>query len=373
MDLDAGAWTPGRNLIGWLACLALCCVAGGAHAEGESSGWLPPSPTEFPTEFDWVQLPSGEWLGGEIIALYEDSLEFDSDEMGITKIDWDDVVELRSVQVLAVRPDGGEAVVGKVLVKDGKVTVTGDSTTVFEQAGILAITAGVPKERNFWSGEVSGGANYQSGNTDKETFTARATVKRRTVEQRMVFDYIGNYDETEGEETENNHRLSGDWDRFVTDRFFWSPVVAEYFKDKFQNIEHRVTIGVGVGYDVIDNSTTTWRVAGGPAYTKTWFQDVQPGEDDTADSPAFQGKTRFDHEVTDDIDVWVDYRFLIANEDAGSYTHRMETGIAYEIIGDLDLRVTYVWDYIKDPSEDEDGNEPDKSDTQLLLGLGYSF
>ena len=83
---------------------------------------MPPSPAEMPTEFDWVQLPSGEWLGGEIVVLYEDTLEFDSDEMGITKIDWEDVIELRSVQVLEVRPRVGESVTGKVLIKDGKVT-----------------------------------------------------------------------------------------------------------------------------------------------------------------------------------------------------------------------------------------------------------
>jgi putative salt-induced outer membrane protein YdiY len=342
-------------------------------AEEEAAGWLPPSPAEMPTEFDWVQLPSGEWLGGEIIVLYEDTLEFDSDEMGITKIDWEDVVELRSVQVLEVRPREGESMIGKVLIKDGKVTVMGDQTAVFEQVEILSVTAGVPKEINFWSGEVSASANYQSGNTDKESFNGRATVQRRTVQQRIVLDYIGNYDETENEETENNHRLSGDWDRFVTDRVFWSPVVAEYYKDKFQNIEHRLTYGVALGYEIIDTSKTEWRVSGGPGYTKTWFQDVPEGESDSEGSPAFQAKTRFDHELTDDIDIWYDYRALFTNKDTGQYLHRMETGIAYEIIDDFDIRATWVWDYIAEPAEDENGEKPDESDTQLFFGIGYTF
>lgn len=344
-----------------------------AKAEEEAAGWLPPSPAEMPTEFDWVQLPSGEWLGGEIVVLYEDTLEFDSDEMGITKIDWEDVIELRSVQVLEVRPRVGESVTGKVLIKDGKVTVMGDQTVAFDQVEVLSVTAGVPKEINFWSGEVSASANYQSGNTDKESFNGRATVQRRTVEQRIVLDYIGNYDETENEETENNHRLSGDWDRFVTDRVFWSPVVIEYYKDKFQNIKHRGTVGVGLGYEIIDTGRTQWRVSGGPAYTKTWFEDVEPGEDDTQDSPAFQGKTRFDHELTDNIDLWYDYRFLLAKDDVGGYTHRMEAGIAIDIIGDLDLRASYVWDHISEPTADENGNKPDEDDFQLLFGVGYSF
>ncbi len=362
------------NLVGSvLTAIVLMWSGSTALAQEGETGGTPPSPAEMPTEFDWVQLPSGEWLGGEIKVLYEDSLEFDSDEMGLTKIDWEDVVELRSVRILEVRPIEGASVTGKILVKDGKITIMGDTTTTFDQLEVLTMTAGVPKERNFWSGEASASANYQSGNTDKKTFNGHATVKRRTVEQRLIFDYIGNYDETESEETENNHRLTGKWDRFVTDRWFWSPIQAEYFKDKFQNIEHRITFGPAVGYQIIDNSKTEWWASIGPGYTKTWFEDVPPGESDSEDSFAAQAATRFDHELTDDIDIWTDYRALFANDDAGGYQHRLEAGFAYDIIGDLDLRVTWVWDHISEPTEDDDGNEPEKDDTQLLFGVGYSF
>lgn len=339
----------------------------------ESAGWTPPSPADLPTKFDWVQLPSGEWLGGEIIVLYDDSLEFDSDELGINHIDWEDVVELRSAQVLQVRPRRGESVTGKMLVKDGKATVVGVDTVVFHQEEILTITAGIPREINYWSGEISGNANYQSGNTDQETLNVRVKLKRRTVEQRFIIDYSGNYEETDNEETENNHTVSGDWDRFVTDRFFWSPLVAEYHKDKFQNIEHRITMGVGLGYQIIDTSKTEWRVSAGPGFTKTWFQNVPEGDNDTEDSPAFLFKTHFDHELTDDIDIWYDYRATFVNKDAGQYIHRMETGIDYEIVEDLDFRISWIWDYIAEPSENEDGTKPDETDTQLLFGLGYTF
>ena len=40
--------------------------------------WESSKPTV--TDFDWVQLTSGEWLKGELISMYEDSVEFDSDE-----------------------------------------------------------------------------------------------------------------------------------------------------------------------------------------------------------------------------------------------------------------------------------------------------
>ncbi len=341
-------------------------------AQEGNKAWTPPPP-EMPDKFDWVQVPSGEWFGGQIKVMYERSLEFDSEEIGVIAIDWEDVVELRSTSILEVRPEVGVSATGKVLVRNQKVRVLAFEPKEFDQAEILAITAGVTRERHLWSGEVSGSANYQSGNTDSEEFSGRIIVKRRTVEQRMVFEYIGNYDVSDGAETENNHRLAGDWAKFITHKWFWSPLVGEYFSDKFQNIASRITIGTSVGYEFIDTAATAWHASGGPAYTRTWFENVEPGESDSEDSPALQASTRFDRELTGDFDIWYDFRLLWARDDAGGYSHRMEFGAAYEIVGDLDLRVSYVWDYIAEPTADDSGEKPDGSDSQILFGIGYAF
>lgn len=85
------------------------------------------------------------------------------------------------------------------------------------------------------------------------------------------------------------------------------------------------------------------------------------------------GSTRVDHELTGDVDLWYDYRFLLASGDTGGYSHRMEFGSSFAIFGDLDLRASYVWDYISDPGKDSEGSIPEKTDTQLLIGIGYSF
>jgi putative salt-induced outer membrane protein YdiY len=282
-------------------------------------------------------------------------------------------MELRTTQVLTVRPMRGAVVTGQMLLVNGKVTIYGEQTHTMTRDDILAVTAGLPRRSNYWSGEFAAGANYQSGNTDKETFNSQVMLMRRTVQRRLIFDYIGNYDETNGEEVENNHRFTANWDRFLTNRWFWSPMEFEYYKDKFLNIEHRISYGISLGYDLIDSDRTTWTASIGPAYTKTWFEAVAAGENDTEDSPAAKGRTRFDHELTGDIDLWYDYRFLFANEATGGYMHRMEAGATYEIIGDLDLRVSWIWDYISEPTENANGVTPDENDTQLQFGIGYTF
>jgi len=42
--------------------------------------------------------------------------------------------------------------------------------------------------------------------------------------------------------------------------------------------------------------------------------------------------------------LFVDYRFFIVNEESGSYTHHLVTGFEFDLIGDLDFDVTWVWD-----------------------------
>ena len=43
------------------------------------------------TEFDWVQLTSGEWLKGEVKSMYNENIEFDRDKLDLLTIDLEDI------------------------------------------------------------------------------------------------------------------------------------------------------------------------------------------------------------------------------------------------------------------------------------------
>ena len=83
--------------------LAVGASQGTAGADEASPSWQPPPP--MPDDFDWVQMTSGEWLKGEIIAMYEESMEFDSDEFAMQTLDWEDIKEIRSAQIVQVAFD----------------------------------------------------------------------------------------------------------------------------------------------------------------------------------------------------------------------------------------------------------------------------
>jgi hypothetical protein len=331
-----------------------------------------PDATAMPQDFDWIRLPSDEWLKGDVTAMYDNELEFDSDELGVLMLDWKDIRELRSAEILQVRATGGRIGTGRVLMSGGALEILGTGMTL-PQDQIISITAGEPKEINFWAIRVSAGATVREGNSDQRDFYARANSTRRTVDNRVRIDYLANYARTNDVETTNNHRANFSWDRFITDRFFLRPAFGEYFRDPFQNIAHRVWLGTGVGWQIQDTSVVSWDVFAGPAYQATRFDEVEPGEDDSVSSAALVVGTFYERELTDWIDFRYEYGFQFTASRSGGYNHHMVGALEIELTDSLDLDLSLIWDRIEEPQRDADGILPEQDDWRYVVGLGWEF
>jgi hypothetical protein len=338
----------------------------------QSKPWEPLSPS--PDEFDWIQLTSGEWLKGEFKVLYEDKLEFDSDELDLLKLDWEDVKYVRGSRIFSIRFEGPFTAKGLLEVTEDKVIVTdGEDILEFDRSQLVAIAPGAPKEINYWSAKLSLGVNLTSGNTEQLQWSTIANIKRRTSATRFVTDYLGNFNETEGVQTINNQRLSTRFDVFRTRKYFLTPIFGEYFRDPFSNISSRVTVGAAMGYHIIDTSKTEWDVSGGPAYQKTRFDSVPVGQDLSESTPAFVVGSQFDIELTKTVDFILSYSFQIVNEASGTYNHHFITALETELTHWLDFDITFVWDRIQDPQVNADGTVPKQNDYYFIFGLGIDI
>lgn len=358
-----------RQLPCFATLLGVALLAGHAPA-GAQLAWPEGAPTA--ADYDWIRLPSDEWLKGLVKAMYDDELEFDSDELGIVMLDWHDIKELRSAEILQVRATGDRIAIGQVVLAHGMLDILGAGMT-FPQDEIISITAGEPKEINYWAAKVSAGATLREGNSDQRDFYGRASATRRTVENRLRLDYQGNYAQTNDVETTNNHRAVFSWDRFITDRFFLRPVFGEYFRDPFQNITHRIWLGTGLGWQIIDSSDTSWDVFTGPAYQATRFSEVEPGDDDSVRNAALVLGTFYERELTDWIDFKYEYRFQFTGSRSGKYTHHMVGGLAIELTDSLDVELSLIWDRIEAPQRDAAGVLPEQDDWRYVVGLGWEF
>ena len=329
---------------------------------------------EFPDKFDWIQLTSGEWLKGEFKVLYEDELQFDSDELDLQKIDWEDVKYVRGSGVFTVRFEGPFTIDGLLEVTRDKVIITrGENVLIFDRSQLVAIAAGEPKELNYWTAKISLGFTLQGGNTEQFQFNTTADIRRRTASTRMIIDWFGNFTETDGVQTVNNQRLNTTFDLFRTRKYFITPFFGEYFRNPLSNISDQITLGAGIGYHIIDTSKTEWDLSGGPGYRETRFESVPVGQDSRAATPVLLVGSNFDTELTKAVDFIFNYSFQVVNEESGTYTHTLVTAFETEITGWLDLDVQFRWDRIQDPQPAADGTVPRPDDYFIILGLGVDF
>ena len=362
----------GRTARFLLVAAAILTVVLPIAAEDKPENFKPQPP--MPEKFDWVQTTSGEWIKGELIEMYNDKLVFDSDEFDEVSIDWGDVQQVRTVGTMQIGFTHNRTAVGKLLINGDTVRVLGgEGEQQFKRSEVITIAAGAPKEINYWSAKAMVGLNVSRGNTNVAESTVDVRFVRRTVRTRGNLDYLARYNETEGDEIANNHRLSLGWDMYISDRLYVSPIFFEWFKDPFQNINHRETYSAGVGYELVNNKKVEWDVNGGPGYQRTTYDSVELGTENPESTPVLLAGTVLDVELTKWMDLFYEYRLQFVDQEAGQYNHHMLTSFETEITKLLDFDVTLVWDRIQEPRENEDGITPLQDDFRLTVGLTFDW
>lgn len=358
--------TPALLLTFLLTAFSL--VPAGAGAQ-EPAGFAPPD-----DGFDWIQLVSGEWLKGELIALIDDELEFDSAVLDDLFIDIEDIQNVYSRRTYAITVRGEGLITGRISMKNNALVVdTGEGLTAVPIADLVALTVSTERRRDRWSGDLSLGLNLRQGNTDRIEYNMMASMVRRTEKTRVLIDYTGRYDRTDGVDTANDHRINLIMDRFSGSRLFWRPIIVQYLRDPFQNIDHQATLETGLGYELIDNSRTEWDVYAGAGVNYVQRTSVEEGQSANSTSPAFTLGTTFDTELTEHTDYYFGFQMTFLDEESGEYQHHLVTTLSTELIGNLDLDISFIWDRTGSPPPLADGSVTEKDDFRFVTGIGFDF
>lgn len=349
-----------------------------------NKNWPKPVPI-FKQKYDWLGLTSDEWLKGDIIAMYDEELEFDSDEMGIVTIDMDDVSELRSKGRQSVRLENGYVLEGYLVIREGKLTMRNSIETVtVPVTELLSIASSSDYEWDLWDGEISLGANLRGGNAEQFDYNFYAEVQRRTSTSRIKSTLTVDFSESKNQDTGDNEtiadsqRFTAFYDWFFSQKMFFRAVDFTYFSDEFQNIDQRYTLGSSLGYHLIDTKRTTWDVTLGPSYQYTKFKEIDvvarnAGQSDSEKSAVILIGSEYEYEITKDIDFEILYEVQIVEEAAGEYIHHLMSSLEIELINDFDLDLAFFLDRTQKPQPDEDGELPEKDDYRFVVGLSYDF
>ncbi len=137
-------------VVGWLGMMT---------TESVASEFVPPN-----DGYDWLRLSSGEWLRGELIGVFNDEVEFDSDILDELTIDGEDVDRFYSPRTFSLSIRGRDLVVGRVWLDGDRVTVSvNEVEQEFSRDELVAITASAERERDRWSSNIELGIIHPPG------------------------------------------------------------------------------------------------------------------------------------------------------------------------------------------------------------------
>jgi len=323
---------------------------------------------------DWVRTKSGEWFKGKIKTLYHDTLEFDSDEIGIYNFDFKDISQIKTYQVMSVNIEDVALFKGIIRLKDKKIEIIqGDNKYTFDANQIISCVPNAETEKDLWSGKISLSVDKRLGNKKQFDYTAQLNLKRITPKTRLVLDYLGRISNVENNLVSADHRIDEKFDIYLSRNFFWTPLFAEYYTDKFKNIKAQYSGGIGIGYTILDTKLTDWYLSGGPAIIYTQYSTVLESGEKKITSPAFELSTNLDIELSKKVDLKYHYKLTFADRESGTYKHHMLVTVEHELTSWLDLDMKGIWDYIYRPEKDSNGLVAQKSDYQFVMGLGVEF
>ncbi len=322
--------------------------------------------------YDWVRLKSGEWIKGEIKGYYEEVLEFESDVLDRLNIKEKDVNSIISARSHSLKLRDGSVIHAPLEIIDRQGFLFGNpqAFTFFE---VLTIASEKQSGIDIWDIKVDLGVSLSAGNSDQVEWNARLNAKRKTVDSRLLLDFFAVRSKTNDIETENNGSLSATYDIFYTEKVFFRPLLLTVNKDPFKNIESEYTLGAGAGYYFINTPKIEWDISVGPSYRKTNFVNVFEEAEKSETSFGWFLESYYEIEVTKDVDFEASYSLNYGKKDNGGMRHELFLTVEYEIIEDVDLDLSFIWDRTSDPQADEFNIVPEKDDFRTFITLGIEL
>jgi len=322
---------------------------------------------------DWLWLKSGEFLIGNIEDLYDDKLAFDSDDLGDLKISWSDISRINSRQLFTVRTINGDIITGTIALEDGVLIVSNNRQHKVVQDDLMTLISGLETGGNIWQGKITFGANLSSGNTNKLEYNTNAELSRHTTTSRIKSSYTAIIGETNNVQTDENHRFLMTYDVYNDKDLFFRPLDLSFYRDPLQNINSRINIGMGIGYQFIDDGDQELEMNLGPSYlyTKYEYADEQLNNNDS--SLAVSLTVDYDREIHDQIDLELSYKVTATEYELGGYLQNAKMNFDIELTDVLDFDISFFWDRVNNPQLNIEGLQLEKNDFRIAFGLGVSF
>jgi putative salt-induced outer membrane protein YdiY len=311
---------------------------------------------------DEIWLKNGDRLTGKVVSLDGDIMVFKTSYAGHLSIRWGEVVNLKTDEPIKVVLGDETTAQGPISPGDpGKVKVTAEQVAepvTVDLANIKTINPKPPLRTNF---RANVGFSMTDGNTDTQDIYADAEFMARTLQNRYTIG--GLYKRSEDEDVKIEDKALGymKYDHFFTKKWY-GYANASGEQDEFKDLDLRVIMGVGAGYQFIESDRTNLSLEGGLSYVN---EDYSLADDNSF--AAGRWALRFDHFLLPkSLQYFLYHTGLQSVEDSDDLILFTQTGFRIPFYKNLNVTAQFNWEYDKSPSPGKR-----ESDYTYLFTLGY--
>lgn len=241
----------------WVMVLA----AAPGHAEEES---------QEPSEPDRVVLRNGSVLFGTVTDVADGKISIETDFAGVVSLDQAQIVEMRVHGEHALQLANGRLVDAMPIeVREGDLILP-DEPVKLDALQRIDPEPWELGEGYEWTGTASFGLVIEQGNTDTEEADYRVNTRLNGLEDRFTLRALGEIDRVNGVKNSENWSLTGKYDRFLSDNWYWG-VATRFERDRFADLNLRAYLGPYLGRGFTWRDKTELEFELGLSYVREHF------------------------------------------------------------------------------------------------------
>jgi len=248
---------------------------------------------------------------------------------------------------------GVDAQGNQVLVRDGK-------ETPLELAKVEELAE--PQTPFEWEARADVNADSSSGNSDTTNALVQAYGMVRFGDHRHEGNLAYNYQKTDGTVGRNQFDLGYDYNWLFGEHWFFAASAA-YSRDPVRDLDRRVTLGAGLGYEFYDDARRSLKTSVGPAFV---HEEVAG---DTSETGAAFWKLDFRHRFyRDKFEYFYRHGYLVFTGGNRNRVFDASTGLRMDIVDDFYTNLQFDYHHETKPAL---GRKD--TDTKVILGVGLKL
>lgn len=311
-----------------------------------------------------IDLVNGDRLTGEIAGMEGGKVVIQTELLGEVRVPVDNIRTLSSTQPLELHLKDGSVLNQAVeQAEPGTIRLPGRADGV-----ALSEVAKINPEKPRWTGDLSTGITFTSGNTRNESYSFSGQLGKRTDTNRTTLGGDAmrrkeRNDDGDDVVTENWWRAMGQFDHFISKKSYLF-TQARYETDDIADLDRRLILGGGYGYQWIETDRTEFSTEVGLSWIDEKYE--QPDQDDSR--LAAQAGYRFRHKFDDTFSFIHDLTYYPSTEQFSDYYLTASSELRAAINKHLFTNFRVLFDYDASPATGKSS-----TDIKYLFGAGINF